>query len=98
MISSIVNFAMNRQFVFESHSGTVQAFIRYVCLAVPVMLVSWLTVYGLSTLAGAGIGQAGRTLLKAPVDTVLFLISFRVQRRWVFAEKQQSGGDFHERE
>ena len=98
VISSVVNFAMNRQFVFESRSGMVQAFIRYVCLAVPVMLVSWLTVYSLSTLAGSGIGQAGRTLLKAPVDTVLFLISFRVQRRWVFAEKQQSGGDLHEEE
>ena len=98
VISSVVNFVMNRQFVFESHSGMVRAFIRYVCLAVPVMLVSWLSVYGLSTLVGAGMGQLGRTLLKAPVDTVLFLISFRMQRRWVFAEEQQLGGGFHERE
>lgn len=89
VISSIVNFAMNRQFVFESRSGMLRAFIRYVCLALPIMLVSWLTVYGLSTFAGVGMGQLGRTLLKAPVDTVLFLISFRVQRRWVFADKQQ---------
>lgn len=98
VISSIVNFAMNRQFVFESRSGMARAFIRYVCLAVPIMLASWLTVYGLSTLAWSGIGQAGRTLLKAPVDTVLFLISFQIQRRWVFAEKRQPGGDCHEGE
>ena len=98
VISSVVNFAMNRQFVFESRSGPVRTFIRYVCLAVPVMLLSWLTVYGLSTLAVSGMGQAGRTLLKAPVDTVLFLISFQVQHRWVFVEKQQSGGNPHEGE
>ena len=97
VISSVINFAINRQFVFESRSGMVRAFIRYICLAVPVLLASWLTVYGLSRLAGAGMGQFGLTLLKALVDTVLFLISFRVQRRWVFAEKQQ-GGNIHEGE
>lgn len=96
VISSIVNFAMNRQFVFESRSGMARTFIRYVCLAVPVMLISWLTVYGLSRLSGTGMGQLGRTLLKVPVDTVLFLMSFRVQRRWVFAEKHQPGGDLYE--
>ena len=66
--------------------------MRYICLAVPVMLLSWLTVYGLSQLAGAGIGQFVRTLIKIPVDTVLFLISFNVQRLWVFADKGKSGG------
>ena len=95
VISSVVNFAMNRRFVFESRSGMARAFIRYACLAVPVMLVSWLTVYSLSGLAGTSMGQLGRTLLKALVDTVLFLISFRVQRRWVFAEERQSGGNLH---
>ena len=95
IVSSVVNFVMNRRFVFENHSGIARTFIRYACLAVPVMLASWLTVYGLSRLARAGMGQLGRTLLKVPVDTVLFLISFRVQRRWVFAEEQQSGGGLH---
>lgn len=97
VVSSVFNFAMNRQLVFESRSGARRAFIRYVCLAVPIMLISWLTVYGLSGLAENGMGQLGRTLLKVPVDTVLFLISFRLQRKWVFAEKL-SGGGLHERE
>lgn len=94
-VSSVVNFLINRQLVFSSRSGILRTFVRYVCLAVPVMLASWLTVYALSRLAGAGVGQFGRTLLKIPVDTVLFLISFRAQRNWVFSEKHQSGGNSH---
>lgn len=89
VVSSLVNFLINRQLVFSSRSGLLKTFVRYVCLAVPVMLASWLTVYGLSRLAGAGVGQFGRTLLKIPVDTVLFLISFRAQRIWVFAENPE---------
>lgn len=90
VVSSIVNFGMNKRFVFENRSGMARTFGRYVCLAVPVMLASWLTVYALSKFAG--VDQLGRTILKIPVDTVLFLVSFRVQRIWVFADRQQSGG------
>ena len=96
VVSSLVNFLINRRLVFASRSGLFKTFVRYVCLAVPVMLASWLTVYGLSRLAGAGMNQAGRTLLKIPVDTVLFLISFRVQRNWVFTENRKSGGNSYE--
>ena len=84
VISSVANFALNKRVVFEDRGGVMKTFFRYVCLAVPVMLASWLTVYALSTFAGEGLGQAGRTLIKIPVDAALFLISFRVQRSWVF--------------
>ena len=90
VISSVVNFGMNKRYVFENHSGMARAFGRYVCLAVPVMLASWLAVYALSKCAG--VGQFGRTILKMPVDTLLFLVSFHVQRLWVFADRQQLGG------
>ena len=93
VVSSVVNFLINRRFVFTSRVGMAKTFLRYVCLAVPVMLTSWLTVYALSKLAGAGVDHMGRTLVKIPVDTVLFLISFRTQRNWVFAEKRKSGGN-----
>lgn len=87
VVSSVVNFLINKRFVFSNRSDMRKTFMRYVCLAVPVMLASWLTVYALSNLVGTGVGQFGRTLLKIPVDTVLFLISFRAQRTWVFAEQ-----------
>lgn len=84
-VSSIVNFAMNRQFVFKSRKKATAVFLRYVCLAVPIMLASGLLVHALSS---AGVGQLGRTLIKIPVDTLLFLISFRVQRSWVFSDRK----------
>ncbi len=85
IVSSVVNFCINRRLVFDSRLGAAKTFLRYVCIAVPVMLASWLSVYGFSALTGAG--QAGRTLIKVPVDTVLFLLSFRMQKSWVFAQK-----------
>lgn len=95
-ISLTVNFLINRRFVFDSRVGIVQTFVRYVCLAVPIMLASWLIVYILSNIGGAGIDQLGRTILKAPVDIVLFLVSYRVQRKWVFTENKKSEGDTNE--
>ncbi len=88
MLSLVVNFSLNRRFVFENNASRLEAFARYVCLAVPVMLISWLAVYGISCLA-AGTGSLGRTLIKLPVDTALFLVSFRVQRKWVFRGKER---------
>ena len=93
VVSALVNFGIGKRFVFENHTGAARTLVRYLCLAVPVMLLSWLTVYGLSQLAGAGVGHFGRTLIKIPVDIVLFLISFNVQRSWVFADKGKSGGE-----
>ncbi len=87
VISSVVNFALNRKYVFDSHSNVLKTFFKYVCLAVPIMLISWISVYGLSK--AMDFDQLGRTLWKAVVDTILFVVSFRVQRRWVFAEKSK---------
>lgn len=85
VVSSIVNFALNKRFVFDNRSGFIKTFAKYVCLAVPVMLISWLSVYALSHAMKTG--QLGRTLWKALIDTVLFIVSFRVQRSWVFTDK-----------
>lgn len=85
--SSVVNFTMNKTLVFGNHSRIVMTFLRYVCVAVPVMLASWISVSMLSGLFGDGIGQLGRTAVKVPVDIILFLISFRIQRKWVFNDK-----------
>ena len=86
VLSAAANFSMNRSLVFESRTGMSRAFLRYLCLAVPIMLASWLLVW---TLSNVLIVQSAllRTVIKVPVDTLLFLISFRVQRQWVFRDK-----------
>lgn len=86
VLSAAANFSMNRSLVFESRTGISRTFLRYICLAVPIMLASWLLVYLLSHVLSIQSALL-RTVIKVPVDTVLFLISFRVQRLWVFREK-----------
>ena len=87
-VSSFFNFNVNNRLVFD-HSGSYgKALWRYYCLAVPVMLCS----AGLLTLADRLFGVTAptlSTLIKIVIDTVLFLISYFVQKKWVFAGKAE---------
>ncbi len=87
VVSVIFNFALNKRLVFENKGGVGKTLFRYVCLAVPIMLFSGLFVYILSDAVGVD-SSFLRTLIKMPVDVVLFLISFRAQRAWVFNDKK----------
>lgn len=92
VISVIVNFSLNKKLVFDSRGGVGKTFFRYVCLAVPIMLSSAALVYVLSHLnIFHGIDAFIKTLIKLPVDVFLFLISFRVQQKWVFSDKASGG-------
>lgn len=88
-LSATANFTMNRRFVFESRTGAARALLRYVCLAIPVMTASWLCVWLLSDILQVE-SPLIRTLVKIPVDVLLFVVNFRVQRRWVFRERAGS--------
>ena len=81
--SSFMNFNLNNKAVFGNRGSYRKALLRYYCLAIPQMLVS----AGLLTLLNRLLGNSVpilTTLLKACVDTVLFFISFGIQREWVF--------------
>ncbi len=83
VISVVFNFSLNKKLVFESDGKPIKTFLRYVCLAVPIMLASWLVVFVLTDLLSVESALL-KTLVKMPVDILLFLISFRVQKKWVF--------------
>ena len=86
-ISSFLNYTLNRKHVFDSKESKHKSLIRYYLLAVPVMLISALAVMLLSKLfASTPIIQ---TLIKIVVDCVLFFLSYRIQRNWVFSEKNK---------
>ena len=82
VISSFYNFNMNRKLVFKSEEGYGKTMVRYYALCVVQMLVS----AGLVTLVKGFIpGGAGvATVIKAVVDTCLFVISYQIQKHWVF--------------
>lgn len=85
VVSSLVNFLVNRSGVFRSGKNIRRAALRYYTLAACQLIVSYLCVNGLSMLFGGG-ANIWQTLIKIVVDTVLFFISFGIQRDWVYAD------------
>lgn len=86
VISAFCNYKMNRALVFRSGSRT--SLLRYALLCVIQLLTSATLVSLLTNLFAAE--TFGQTVLKAIVDTILFFISFRIQKEWVFKTKQSN--------
>ncbi len=85
-ISSVLNYTLNRRHVFDGESSKIKSFIRYYMLALMIMAISALSVTCFSALlSSAPIIQA---LIKTVVDSLLFLLSYRIQRGWVFTDNK----------
>ena len=78
-ISSLVNFAVNRRFVFRSRGSVPGSLGRYYLLAAAVAAISYVFILTLHTYADWDVFAA-----KIIVDIVLSLISFSAQRTFVF--------------
>jgi len=88
-VSSLLNFFMNKQLVFRSKAGTAASMLRYYALAIPQLIVQTLLNQGIYALFHIGGDQAFlRTFVHIVVMTVLFIVSFTIQQRWVFAPQQ----------
>ena len=82
VVSATLNYACNRKFVFHSTSGVAGSFVRYWTLVVVIAVLSYA---GTSAVAWLGDLQGWAiSLEKIVVETVLFALSYKVQRRWVF--------------
>lgn len=81
IVSSLYNYLMNKNKVFESSSKSISTMVKYYVLAIIQMLVSSLLVtFVFSKLAG------NTSIIKLFVDFLLFLLSYQIQRTWVFKE------------
>ena len=90
VVSSLLNFFMNQKLVFRTNTDTKKAMLRYYLLAVPQMAAQMLLTQGVYVLFGIGDDQTlVRTLIYALVMTVLYIASFMIQQRWVFAAKTE---------
>ena len=87
VLSSIVNYSINHRVVFN-HAGH-QTLIKYGCLFVAQMLASGFFTDLLTTLLPATDGQVMPTLAKMIVDFILFVISYQIQRDFIFKEGPQ---------
>lgn len=84
-ISSLFNYTFNRKAVFKSNRGVGSSITRYYILCICQMAVSYGLVYLVTSIFL--FGQVMTVVTKAVIDTVLFVISFQIQRRWVFKHK-----------
>lgn len=79
IISSLFNFYVNKTVVFQKKSNGKMQLVKYYILCILQMSVSALALVGVHTLFH------GKELVeKIVVDGLLFLISYQIQRIWVF--------------
>lgn len=83
IVSSLCNYLINCKKVFCSRNR--HSLVKYYILCVLQLSASAGLVSLFSVLLSAG--DVGKTLIKAVVDTLLFLISYQIQREWVFRKK-----------
>ena len=91
VISSLLNFYMNKKLVFQTNVNTGKAMLRYYMLALPQMAAQVLLTQGVYALLGIGDSANGlRTLIYAVVMTALYFLSYMIQQRWVFAPQESN--------
>ena len=87
IVSAVVNFLLNRNIVFQDSSSPGRAAVRYTALAVVQAAASAALVYLVRRLTGST--RLMETAIKVPVDIALFLLSYQIQKKWVFAGKKE---------
>ncbi len=85
VVSSLFNFFLNKKLVFRSNASTGKALVRYYALAIPQLALQFGLTEGAYRLFHISDSQTGlRSLIYVAVMTVLFILSFMIQQRWVF--------------
>ncbi|MGD6968100.1 glycosyltransferase [Rossellomorea vietnamensis] len=81
ILSSLFNYFVNKKIVFRSDSRNTA--IRYYALSIIQMLTSAFLVFAVYQLIGDG-----EVAIKIVLDSILFLISYVIQREWVFRKRK----------
>ena len=78
IISSLANYWFNRQLVFKENGNSSFSLLKYYILCVAVMFLSAGLVTFFSFL------PVSPTLIKIVVDTILYLVNYQIQQRFIF--------------
>ncbi|MGL5407068.1 MAG: GtrA family protein [Propionibacteriaceae bacterium] len=87
VISSLVNFTLNRHAVFQDASDPKKSLIRYYILAAVLLAAS-----SAGSVLMAKVLDGHLVWAKLIVDGVLFIASYLIQKRWVFADESLESG------
>ena len=90
VISSLLNFFLNKKLVFRTNADTGKTLLRYYCLAVPQMLLQILLTDGAYVLFHVKPTGVLHTLIYVIVMILLYIIGYMIQQRWVFAPQKQN--------
>ncbi len=82
VVSSTYNYFLNRKVVFNKERS-VYFILKYLLLVCVTMCISTLLVGGLS----AYVSKGNIIYLKMLVDSVIFILNYKIQREWVFKTK-----------
>ena len=89
IISSVLNFFLNKKLVFRANVDTKRAMLRYYALALPQMAAQVLLTQGAYALFAVSDRSNGlRTVIYAVVMVALYFLSYMIQQRWVFAPQK----------
>lgn len=80
VISASYNYIVNYKIVFKSEKDHKKSTVKYLSLAVIIMCLSALFI----TISSRAFPFINKTVMKAIVDCILFLLSYAVQRRFIF--------------
>ena len=90
VVSSLFNFFVNKKLVFKTNVSTSEAMVKYYMLALPQMAAQVLLTQGVYALLNIADSATGlRTLIYAIVMGCLYVASFMIQQRWVFAPHKE---------
>ena len=89
-ISSMSNCIYNKKMVFKSKASMKRVLLRYYTLCVCQTAVSYFGVAGITRLLGVGSITILVTVIKMIVDTVLFFVSYFIQKGWVYKEDDKA--------
>lgn len=78
-VSTGINYAINKKFVFKEDKEHKKSIIKYLLLCTLIVILSATGVYLLHK--GLGVNEK---MGKIVCDALLFLLSYRIQQRWVF--------------
>lgn len=81
--SSLYNFTINKKQVFHNESKDFKIIIKYYILCICQLAISALLVDKALTFI------LSSTIRKCIIDTILFTISFQIQREWVFKKENR---------
>ena len=87
VISSTVNYLLNRNLVFGEKGSAIRSLARYAVTCAVIMLLS---AGGTWLLSWIGLSS---TLAKLITDTLLYFLSYRLQQQWVFRKEDVHGTD-----